>query len=80
MAIDFLERSEVIEECYEFLLGYAAQGFPTDEGSAAGREVRTRQFPVDRQSECFHPSPRFADRFVSLGRGLANACKAHCCG
>jgi hypothetical protein len=42
MAIDFLERSDVIEECYEFLLGYAAQGLPTDEGSAAGREVRTR--------------------------------------
>lgn len=42
MAIDFLDRSEVIEECYEFLLGYAAQGLPSDEGSAAGREVRTR--------------------------------------
>lgn len=42
MATDFLERSDVIEECYEFLLGYAAQGLPTDEGSAAGREVRTR--------------------------------------
>jgi hypothetical protein len=42
MAIDFLERSDVIEECYEFLLGYAAQGLPTDKGSAAGREVRTR--------------------------------------
>jgi hypothetical protein len=42
MAIDFLERSDVIEECYEFLLGYAAQGLPTDEGSAAGREVRAR--------------------------------------
>jgi hypothetical protein len=42
MAIDFLERSDVIEECYEFLLGYAAQGLPTDEGSAAGREVRNR--------------------------------------
>ena len=40
MAIDFLERSDVIEECYEFLLGYAAQGLPTDEGSATGREVR----------------------------------------
>jgi hypothetical protein len=40
MAIDFLERCDVIEECYEFLLGYAAQGLPTDEGSAAGREVR----------------------------------------
>jgi hypothetical protein len=42
MAIDFLERSDVIEECYEFLLGYAAQGLPTDKGSAAGHEVRTR--------------------------------------
>jgi hypothetical protein len=42
MAINFLERSDVMEECYEFLLGYAAQGLPTDEGSAAGREVRTR--------------------------------------
>ena len=41
MAIDFLERCDVIEECYEFLLGYAAQGVPTDQGSSAGREVRT---------------------------------------
>jgi len=40
MAIDFLERCDVIEECYEFLLGYAAQGLPSDEGSSAGREVR----------------------------------------
>lgn len=41
MAIEFLERCDVIEECYEFLLGYAAQGLPTDDGSPAGREVRT---------------------------------------
>jgi len=41
MGIDFLERCDVIEECYEFLLGYAAQGLPTDDGSPAGREVRT---------------------------------------
>jgi hypothetical protein len=40
MAIDFLERCEVLEECYEFLLGYAAQGLQSDEGSAAGRELR----------------------------------------
>ena len=39
MAIDFLERCDVIEECYQFLLGYAAQGLPTDEGSS-GRGVR----------------------------------------
>jgi hypothetical protein len=40
MAIDFLERCDVIEESYEFLLGYAAQGLPSDAGSSAGREVR----------------------------------------
>ncbi|HTY82801.1 MAG TPA: hypothetical protein VMB19_01215 [Silvibacterium sp.] len=32
MATDFLERCEVIEECYEFLLAYAAQGLPADDG------------------------------------------------
>jgi hypothetical protein len=41
MVTEFLECCEVIEECYEFLLGYAAQGLPTDEGSSAGRAVRT---------------------------------------
>jgi len=40
MAIEFLDRCEVIEECYEFLLGYAAQGLPSDDGSAVGKEVR----------------------------------------
>ena len=48
MAIDFLERCDVIEECYEFLLGYAAQGLQSDEGSAAGREVRSH---LDRARE-----------------------------
>jgi len=42
MAIEFLQRSDVIEECYEFLLGYAAQGLATDEGTSAGRQVRER--------------------------------------
>lgn len=40
MATDFLARCDVIEECYEFLLGYAAQGLPSDEGNPVGREVR----------------------------------------
>jgi hypothetical protein len=33
MATEFLERCEVIEECYEFLLAYAGQGLPSDEGA-----------------------------------------------
>ena len=42
MAIDLLERCDIVEECYEFLLGYAAQGLPNDHGSPAGREVRSQ--------------------------------------
>ena len=42
MAIDFLERCDAIEECYEYLLGYAAQGLPSDQSCPAGREIRNR--------------------------------------
>ena len=34
------ERFEAIEECYEFMLAYAAQGLPSDLGSQSGREIR----------------------------------------
>ena len=57
MATDFLARCDVIEECYEFLLGYAAQGLPSDEGSPAGREVRrhlerARESMIDLVESC----------------------------
>ena len=34
------ERCNAIEECYEFMLAYAAQGLPGDEGSRRGGQVR----------------------------------------
>ena len=40
MATEFLERCESIEECYEFMLAYAGQGLPSDEGSSAGSQIR----------------------------------------
>jgi hypothetical protein len=40
MFVKILERGEIIEECYEFMLAYAAQGLPSDEGSRAGGQVR----------------------------------------
>jgi hypothetical protein len=40
MPPEFFERCDAIEECYEFLLGYAGQGLPSDEGSQAGGQVR----------------------------------------
>jgi hypothetical protein len=33
-------RCEAVEECYEFMLAYAAQGLPSDHGSKSGGQVR----------------------------------------
>ena len=33
-------RCDAIEACYEFMLAYAAQGLPSDEGSKSGTQVR----------------------------------------
>ena len=40
MLADIRERCDTIEECYEFMLAYAAQGLPSDEGSRSGGQVR----------------------------------------
>lgn len=40
MATDFLARSDTLEECYEFLLAYAGQGLPSEQGSTAGSQIR----------------------------------------
>lgn len=37
MATDFLDRSDAIEECYEFMLAYAGQGVPGEQGSEVQR-------------------------------------------
>jgi hypothetical protein len=40
MLADILEGCNTIEECYEFMLAYAAQGIPSDEGNSSGRQIR----------------------------------------
>jgi hypothetical protein len=40
MFTEIWERFEAIEECYEFMLAYAAQGLPSDEGSKSGGQIR----------------------------------------
>jgi hypothetical protein len=40
MRTEILKRCAAVEECYEFMLAYAAQGLPTDEGSKSGGQVR----------------------------------------
>ena len=40
MRAEISNRCEAVEECYEFMLAYAAQGLLTDEGSKSGGQVR----------------------------------------
>lgn len=40
MPTEIEQRCDVIEECYEFTLSYAARGLSTDEGSDLGKQVR----------------------------------------
>ncbi len=40
MLAEIASRCEAVEECYEFLLAYAAQGLPSDEGSKSGGQMR----------------------------------------
>lgn len=40
MPADISERCNTIEECYEFMLAYAAQGLPAEGGSASGARIR----------------------------------------
>jgi hypothetical protein len=40
MLADIAERCNTIEECYEFMLAYAAQGRPSDEGSRSDGQIR----------------------------------------
>src|ERR1017187_7970410 len=40
MVAEIDDRFEAIEECYEFMLAYAAQGLASDKGTESGRQIR----------------------------------------
>ena len=40
MPAELSERCDTIEECYEFMLAYAAQGLPVEGGSASSAQIR----------------------------------------
>jgi hypothetical protein len=40
MLADLSERCNTIEECYEFMLAYAAQGLPSEVASQSGGQIR----------------------------------------
>ena len=40
MAAEIFEHCSAVEECYEFMLAYAAQGRSSDQGSKPGAQIR----------------------------------------
>ena len=40
MLAEIWNRCEAVEECYEFMLAYAAQGLPSEQGGESDRQVR----------------------------------------
>ena len=45
------ERCDAIEECYEFMLGYAAQGVSGDEGTPSAGRLRQLLTHAERALE-----------------------------
>jgi hypothetical protein len=81
MLADIRERCNAIEECYEFMLAYAAQGLPSDEGSKSGGQVReylnravkaitglTENCTAAVKQERWEPAERYYTFFKVLGR------------
>jgi hypothetical protein len=40
MVTEIHSRCNTVEECYEFMLAYAAQGLSSDDGSQSGKQIR----------------------------------------
>jgi hypothetical protein len=81
MLADIAERCNMIEECYEFMLAYAAQGLPTDEGSHSGGQIReflgravramsglAESCATAVKQERFEPAERYQAFFTVLDR------------
>jgi hypothetical protein len=81
MLADISERCSTIEECYEFMLAYAAQGLPSDEGSRSGEQIREYLARADKaisdlvescatalKKELFEPAEPYQAFFAVLDR------------
>src|SRR5580700_3474029 len=78
MLANISERCNTIEESYEFMLAYAAQGLPSEEGSKSGAQIReflnrvvkaisglTERSAITIQQNGFEPKERY-DAFLAV--------------
>jgi hypothetical protein len=89
MLADISERCNTIEECYEFMLAYAAQGLPSDEGSQSGAQIReylgrtvkamsglSDTFATAVKQEHLEPADKYRAFFVVLDRDARDSLAA----
>ena len=88
MLADISARCNTIEECYEFMLAYAAQGLPSDEGSHSGgireylgRAVRAMSGLAETcatavKQERLEPAQRYQVFFAVLDRDARDSLAA----
>jgi hypothetical protein len=83
------ERCNTIEECYEFMLAYAAQGVPSDNGSRSGGQVRqfldlavnaldglAESFVTAVRNQGLKPSEKYQSFFDVLSRDAGDSLAA----
>src|SRR5580704_3729078 len=89
MLADIAERCNTIEESYEFMLAYAAQGLPTDSGSQSGGQIReylgraanairglAESCAKALQEEPLEPAERYHEFFEVLARDATDSLAA----
>jgi hypothetical protein len=82
-------RCNTIEECYEFMLAYAAQGLPGDVGSHSGGQLRgflqrtvealsglAETYAVVMKEESLAPAERYQDFLAVLDRDARDSLAA----
>ena len=81
MPANISDRCNTIEECYEFMLAYAARGIRNEEGSKSGGHVReyleravnaisglAESCAMALKQECWEPAERYQAFFQVLAR------------
>ncbi len=64
MLEDIVDRCDAIEECYEFMLAYAAQGLRGDQGCRSGTQLR------ELLSRAVHAASGLAGAYAGIVRQL----------
>src|SRR5215472_14409478 len=89
MRQELTDRVNAIEECYEFMLAYAAQGLPGDQGSTSGGQLRelmrraiealsglAEAYGAAVREKGLQPADRYAPFLAVIGRDAADSLAA----